>query len=112
MTNASQPPSLPQPIPYDWGSPSFWISKTIHRLSRLNGLSAAHRDYLAAGGLGFFIGDGRLSYGIEQIAEAFYAARVFSGMWFSLDGQYVVNPAYNKDRGPAKFVACRFHVEF
>jgi Mn2+/Fe2+ NRAMP family transporter len=35
MTNASQPPSVPQPIPYDWGSPSFWISKTIHRLSRL-----------------------------------------------------------------------------
>jgi hypothetical protein len=23
----------------------------------------------------------------------------------------VVNPAYNKDRGPAKFVGARFHVE-
>ncbi len=29
----------------------------------------------------------------------------------SLDGQYVVNPAYNKDRAPAKLVGVRFHVE-
>jgi len=34
------------------------------------------------------------------------------GMWFSLDGQYVVNPAYNADRGPVKFVGCRFHAEY
>ena len=27
-----------------------------------NGLSSVHRDYLAAGGLGFFIGDGHLNY--------------------------------------------------
>ncbi len=78
----------------------------------LNGLSDAHREYLAAGGLGFFIGDGRLNYGMEQILEAFYAVKVFSGLVFSLDGQYVVNPAYNKDRGPVKFIACRFHIEY
>jgi carbohydrate-selective porin OprB len=76
-----------------------------------NGISAAHQDYLAAGGLGFFIGDGRLNYGFEQIAEAFYAARFLGGMWFTLDGQYIVNPAYNKDRGPAKIVGVRLHVE-
>src|SRR5262249_52514413 len=28
----------------------------------VNGLSASHRDYLARGGLGFFLGDGRLNY--------------------------------------------------
>jgi hypothetical protein len=77
----------------------------------LNGLSDAHRDYLSAGGLGFFIGDGALNYGLEQISEAFYSARVFGGMWVSVDGQYVVNPAYNKDRGPAKFLGVRFHIE-
>jgi high affinity Mn2+ porin len=77
-----------------------------------NGLSQAHRDYLAAGGLGFFIGDGQLNYGLEQIAEAFYSARLFTNLWFSLDGQYILNPAYNKDRGPAKILGCRFHVEF
>src|SRR5437016_8164940 len=30
------------------------------RLEHSNGLSRSHRDYLAAGGLGFFLGDGRL----------------------------------------------------
>ncbi len=78
----------------------------------MNGLSDAHRDYLTAGGLGFFIGDGRLNYGMEHIAEAFYAAKLFRGLWASLDGQYIANPAYNKDRGPVKFLACRVHIEF
>ena len=35
----------------------------------VNGLSNDHRDYLAAGGYGFLIGDGRLNYGLEQIVE-------------------------------------------
>src|SRR3984893_16416056 len=35
-------------------------------------LSTGHRDYLAAGGAGFLLGDGRLSYGREQILEAYY----------------------------------------
>jgi high affinity Mn2+ porin len=78
----------------------------------VNGISAAHRDYLASGGLGAFIGDGQLvNYGLEQIAEAFYAARFFNGMWFTIDGQYIVNPAYNKDRGPVKILGVRLHVE-
>jgi hypothetical protein len=33
----------------------------------LNGLSGPHRHYLGAGGFGFIIGDGRLSYGPEEI---------------------------------------------
>lgn len=91
----------------------LWLrpDDTIGLAFAANGISAAHQDYLAAGGLGFFIGDGHLNYGLEQIAEAFYAARFFSGMWFTLDGQYIVNPAYNKDRGPAKIVGVRLHVE-
>jgi high affinity Mn2+ porin len=32
-------------------------------------------------------------------------------MWFTLDGQYIVNPAYNKDRGPVKIFGARLHVE-
>ncbi len=78
----------------------------------LNGLSDTHRDYLSAGGLGFFIGDGKLTYGMENIVEAFYSFNVFSGLWFSLDGQHVVNPAYNVARGPVMFVGCRFHLEY
>ncbi len=77
----------------------------------IDGISPVHRTYLGAGGLGFFIGDGQLTYGVEQIAEAFYSARLFPGMWFSLDGQFIVDPAYNRDRGPVKFLGCRFHFE-
>lgn len=36
-------------------------------------LSAAHEDYLAAGGVGLSLGDGRLHYGSEQVAEVYYS---------------------------------------
>jgi high affinity Mn2+ porin len=77
-----------------------------------NGLSTAHRDYLAAGGLGFFIGDGRLNYHAEAVLEAFYNLNVSKGTWVSLDWQHIRNPAYNSDRGPAKVAALRIHTEF
>jgi high affinity Mn2+ porin len=77
-----------------------------------NGLSNAHRDYLAAGGLGFFIGDGRLNYSAEAILETFYNVNVWKGTWVSLDAQYIRNPAYNADRGPAKVASIRLHIEF
>jgi hypothetical protein len=77
-----------------------------------NGLSDAHRAYLAAGGLGFFIGDGRLDYRPEQILEAYYSFAAFRGFWFTLDGQHIINPAYNADRGPVNIVGVRFHVEY
>ena len=41
-----------------------------------SGLSAAHRQYLAAGGLDFLIGDGRLRYGREYVWESYYSARL------------------------------------
>jgi carbohydrate-selective porin OprB len=78
----------------------------------VNGLSAAHRDYLAAGGLGFFLGDGRLNYRAERIAEVYYSAAIMKGAWITLDAQRIRNPAYNADRGPASFYAARLHLEF
>jgi hypothetical protein len=78
----------------------------------VNGLSDAHRAYLEAGGLGFFIGDGRLHYRPEQILEAYYSFNAFHGFWFTLDGQRIANPAYNADRGPVNILGCRFHVEY
>ena len=77
-----------------------------------NGLSSAHRDYLAAGGLGFFLGDGRLNYRQEQIVEAFYNMKLGKRYWITLDAQRIVNPAYNADRGPAKILSVRLHTEF
>ena len=77
-----------------------------------NELSGAHRDYLAAGGLGFFIGDGRLTYRPENIVEAFYSMTVFKNTWATLDVQRIQNPAYNADRGPVEIGSIRLHTEF
>jgi len=76
-----------------------------------NGLSAAHRDYLAAGGLGMFIGDGQINYRPERIAEALYVAKAAKGVWIALDFQRIRNPAYNADRGPATVTGLRLHFE-
>jgi hypothetical protein len=77
----------------------------------LNGLRAPHRDYLAAGGLGFFLGDGRLNYGSENIVETYYSLGIVKGAWASLGYQRIANPGYNRDRGPANFLGLRFHAE-
>jgi carbohydrate-selective porin OprB len=76
-----------------------------------NDLSQAHRDYLAAGGLGQFIGDGQLNYRPERVFEAYYSFNALDGLWLTLDGQYVTHPAYNGDRGPVKFLGVRLHLE-
>ena len=77
----------------------------------LNGLRAPHRDYLAAGGLGFFLGDGRLNYGGERIVETFYSLGVAKAASLSLGFQRMLNPGYNRDRGPANFLGVRLHAE-
>jgi high affinity Mn2+ porin len=77
----------------------------------LNGLSGPHRDYLAAGGLGFIIGDGRLNYGLEEILEVYYSLQVRTGIMVVLDFQEVGNPAYNRDRGPVSVGSLRVHWE-
>ncbi len=78
-----------------------------------NGLSKPHRDYLAAGGYGFIIGDGRLNYAPEIIAEAYYRFSFFQDrLQVSPDYQFAVNPAYNKDRGPVNIFSLRTHLVF
>jgi high affinity Mn2+ porin len=75
----------------------------------LNGLSGPHREYLAAGGLGFIIGDGKLNYGLEQTLEFYYDLQVRPGLVFTFDFQQIVNPAYNRDRGPVSVASIRIH---
>ena len=77
-----------------------------------NALSADHRNYLAKGGYGFLIGDGKLNYGNEQIFEAYYSLNIYRKVFLSPDYQFVTNPAYNKDRGPVHIIALRLHIEF
>lgn len=79
----------------------------------VNGLSQPHRNYLAAGGYGFIIGDGRLNYASEFLTELFYRFNFFdSHLQISPDVQLAVNPAYNKDRGPVPIFGLRTHIEF
>jgi carbohydrate-selective porin OprB len=77
-----------------------------------NGLTQAHRDYLAAGGVGAFIGDGRLDYHPEQIAETYYRIGLGRYAAVSLDWQHVANPAYNGARGPVDVYGVRLHAQY
>ncbi|MDD5180983.1 MAG: carbohydrate porin [Gallionellaceae bacterium] len=74
-----------------------------------NGLSSVHRAYLAAGGLGVFIGDGRLNYQPEEIFEGFYNLNITRNTLLTLDYQHIANPAYNTDRGPVSVAGVRLH---
>ncbi|HEX9140550.1 MAG TPA: carbohydrate porin [Steroidobacteraceae bacterium] len=81
-------------------------------------LSEPHRQYLVAGGCSFVLCDGRLNYSHEQILESYYRIGLNwpeqpALRWqLSPDFQYVRNPSYNQDRGPVRFWALRFHVEY
>ena len=85
----------------------------------VEGLSDPHSSYLAAGGSGFLLGDGRLNYGHEQILEAYYRAQwswtlgpAPVRLQLSPDFQYIDNPGFNRDRGPVRFYAVRLHLEY
>jgi high affinity Mn2+ porin len=91
-----------------WGRPS----DTIGIGGAVNGLSSAHSDFLAAGGLGLLIGDGRLNYGHERIFETYYAYALDKNFTLTADYQFITNPAYNADRGPVHIFSGRLHGEF
>ena len=77
-----------------------------------NGLSDWHRRYLAAGGYGFIIGDGHLNYSPEMIAEVYYSFHINKlALSLSPDYQLIINPAYNRDRGPVNAFGLRAHFE-
>ena len=93
-----------------WGRPMDSIGLAYAQ----NGLSPAHQAFLAAGGIGFFVGDGRLNYRAEKIVEGYYSLGldVLRRSAITLGMQYIRNPAYNADRGPVKVVSGRLHTEF
>jgi high affinity Mn2+ porin len=76
-----------------------------------NGLSHDHEEYLSLGGKGFIIGDGKLNYRRERILETYYSIVLKHRFALSPDFQYVVNPAYNRDRGPVSVLGARLHWE-
>jgi hypothetical protein len=75
-----------------------------------SGLSPSHAAYLAAGGKGFQLGDGGLSYGWEGVAEGYYSFQVLRGLLATADFQAIWNPGMNAARGPAFLAGLRLHA--
>jgi len=79
----------------------------------MNGVSTDHQAYFNAGGLGILIGDGQLPHpGAEDILETYYDLAVGGFLHLAVDYQFVNNPAYNTQRGPASIFAARLHTQF
>ena len=77
-----------------------------------NAIKRDHQFYLAHGGQGFLLGDGRLNYGREDIVETYYNLHAGHGIYYALDAQYIAHPGYNQDRGPVLVESVRMHVDF
>jgi high affinity Mn2+ porin len=91
-----------------WGRPD----DTFGLAGIVNEISGVHQQFLNDGGLGILVGDGMLPHpGPEQIIETYYAFPLFAST-VTLDYQFVVNPAYNRDRGPVSVIGARVHAEF
>jgi high affinity Mn2+ porin len=77
-----------------------------------SGLSNPHKDYLKAGGKGFMLGDGNLTYAWEQLTEVYYCAElVKKNIYITGAYQFLLNPGYNMDRkGPINIFSVRFHA--
>jgi high affinity Mn2+ porin len=78
----------------------------------VDGLSPWHERYLEGGGYGFIIGDGALDYGLEVVGDLYYKLQLSDELAISAIYQPIVNPAYNRDRGPVQVFSARFHVAF
>jgi high affinity Mn2+ porin len=78
----------------------------------VNGISSAHIAYLDAGGLGILVGDGKLPHpGPEEIIETYYRLPL-GKLQVTADYQLIVNPAYNRDRGPVSVISVRLRSQF
>ena len=78
----------------------------------VNGITKVHQAFLNAGGLGILVGDGMLPHpGNEGILETYYSFPVLASR-VTLDYQLIVNPAYNRDRGPVSVLGVRLHTQY
>ena len=96
-----------------------WRPRRLHRQQdkvglalMTQGISRVHQQYLALGGQGFLLGDGRLNYAREDIVEGYYTAQIRHGMYAGPDLQWIAHPGYNQDRGPITVLSLRLHLEF
>jgi high affinity Mn2+ porin len=88
-----------------WGRPGDVVALGV----AASGLSASHAAYLAAGGTGFQLGDGALSYAWEVAPEAYYTLRIVKWVELTADVQAFWNPGMNAARGPVILAGLRIH---
>ena len=68
---------------------------TVGLAFETSAISKSAQAYLAAGGLGLLIGDGRLThYDNEAVIETYYDVQLFKGVNAALDYQFINNPGY------------------
>jgi high affinity Mn2+ porin len=81
----------------------------------VDGISEDHRDYLAAGGTGFLLGDGALRrYGPENIIEIYYRVQIPHAAFVQISPaiQHIQNPGYNEDCGPVYVYTIRVNLHY
>lgn len=76
-----------------------------------SGLSTQHINYLKAGGTGFELGDGNLNYSPENLTELYYSFQMSKNISLTGTYQHIINPGYNKDRGPVDVLSVRVHLQ-
>lgn len=91
-----------------WGRPSDKLGVAFIS----NAIKRDHQTYLALGGRGFLLGDGRLQYAREDILESYYTVHTWRGLYYALDAQFIEHPGYNAARGPVLVESVRMHVDF
>jgi high affinity Mn2+ porin len=91
-----------------WRRPSDVVGAAVV----VDGLSPWHERYLEGGGYGFIIGDGALNYGLEVVGDVYYKVQLSDELSLSAIYQPIVNPAYNRDRGPVQIFTARLHAAF
>lgn len=77
-----------------------------------NMITPEHQAFLAAGGLGVLVGDGRLTYAPENVIETYYAFQMTKGLMATADYQLLINPAYSAVRGPVHVLSGRLRASF
>lgn len=85
---------------------------TIGLVFAIDGASAAAQRFLVAGGQDLLDGDGALNYRPEKALELYYSFEVTRYFHFTLDYQFVADPAFNADRGPVSVFGIRAHFQF
>jgi high affinity Mn2+ porin len=92
----------------------FWhrTNDTVALAGNVNAISRVQQQFFADGGLGILAGDGALNYGLEKMLETYYSYHVWKTLYLTADYQFIIDPSYNRARGPVSVVSGRVHWEF